>query len=189
MPYQPHKWCFADKTDVGLMALSRVEQVEGLTPWGERSPTCIKLQVVGNIDRLVYNNKKHYQSNRVLGAEYAKCGNMEDAQKLFATMPERNEVSWNSMIAGYSQHGNGEEALKLFWEMQQIGVKVNNFASASIVRACAGVTTLEQGKHIHADIAKIRLYSDVYLGSALVDMYAKCGNIEDARLVFNEMPE
>eukprot|EP01018_Ginkgo_biloba_P028281 Gb_00409 [translate_table: standard] len=122
-------------------------------------------------------------------AGYAKCGNMEDAQKLFETMPERNEVSWNSMIAGYSQHGNGEEALKIFWEMQRKGVKVNNFAYASIVRACASLMALEQGKQIHADIVKNGLYSDVYLGSALVDMYAKCGSIEDARLVFDEMPE
>eukprot|EP01018_Ginkgo_biloba_P024552 Gb_02603 [translate_table: standard] len=122
-------------------------------------------------------------------AGYAKCGNMEDAQKLFETMPERNEVSWNSMIAGYSQHGNAEEALKLFWEMQRKGVKVNNFAYASIGRACASLTALEQGKKTYADIVKTGLYSDVYLGSALVDMYAKCGSIKDARLVFDEMPE
>jgi len=133
--------------------------------------------------------KRNSFSWNIMIAGYAKCGSMEDAKWLFETMPDRNAVSWNSVIAGYAQQGDGEEALKLFSAMQCEGIEANQFAYASVLRACACSMALEQGKQVHADVFKRGLYSDVYLGSALVDMYAKCGNVEYAQRVFNEMPE
>eukprot|EP01018_Ginkgo_biloba_P001352 Gb_05293 [translate_table: standard] len=120
-------------------------------------------------------------------AGYAQNGHVDEALKLFQKMPERNVISWNSMIAGYSQNGYGEEALDLFRHMQVVGVKSNSETVASVLPACATLAALEQGKEIHEDIIKNGFQSDVFVGSALVDMYAKCGSIKNARDVFDKM--
>eukprot|EP01018_Ginkgo_biloba_P029573 Gb_20749 [translate_table: standard] len=120
---------------------------------------------------------------------YAKCGEMEDAREIFEEMPERNVVSWNAMIAGYVQNGDGEEALKLFSQMQLAGMRANHFTFASVLKVCASLTIQEQGKQVQAHVIKCRFDSDVFVGSALVDMYAKCGSIEDASTVFHELPK
>eukprot|EP01018_Ginkgo_biloba_P001833 Gb_01327 [translate_table: standard] len=119
---------------------------------------------------------------------YAQNGHVEDALKFFQTMPERSVVSWTAMIAGYAQNGHSEEALKLYEQMQQTGVKPNSKTFASVLPACSNTAALEQGMEIHEDIIKSGFQSDVFVGNALVDMYAKCGSIEHAQLVFDKMP-
>eukprot|EP01018_Ginkgo_biloba_P022103 Gb_10158 [translate_table: standard] len=119
---------------------------------------------------------------------YVKCMGLEFARQVFDEMPERDMVSWNSVIARYVQIGHGQEALHLFCEMQVAGMKPDQFTFASILGACASLTDLEQGKLFHACIIKSGLEFDVYIGNALVDMYAKCASIDDAYKVFNHMP-
>eukprot|EP01018_Ginkgo_biloba_P038787 Gb_40303 [translate_table: standard] len=118
---------------------------------------------------------------------YAKCGSVEAARLVFDKMPKRNEVSWNAMIAGYSQHGYNEEALILLYEMQQAGMKQDQYSFASILKACASLEAMEYGKQVHTCVVKTRFQSHVFVGSALVDMYAKCGNAKSARCVFDRM--
>eukprot|EP01018_Ginkgo_biloba_P002768 Gb_08745 [translate_table: standard] len=118
---------------------------------------------------------------------YAKCGSVEKARYVFDKMRRRNIVSWTAMIAGYAQNGHGEEALKLFQQMQLAGVKPNPKAFASVLPACANLVALEQGKEIHEDIIRSGFQSDVFVESALVDMYAKCGNIVKAHNLFDKM--
>eukprot|EP01018_Ginkgo_biloba_P036819 Gb_28171 [translate_table: standard] len=122
-------------------------------------------------------------------AGYAQNGNAEEALKLFQEMPERNTVSWNAMIAGYAQNGHSEEALKFFRQMQLAGVKPNSMTFASVLPAYASVAALEQGMEIHEEIMKSGFESDVFVGNALVDMYAKCGSMENARILFDKMPQ
>eukprot|EP01018_Ginkgo_biloba_P034522 Gb_08671 [translate_table: standard] len=122
-------------------------------------------------------------------AGYAQNGHVEKAFKLFQKMPERNNVSWNAMIAGYAQNGHGEEALKLFRQMQLAGVKPSSKTFAIVLRACAYLACLKEGKEVHEEIIRSGFQSDVCVGSALVDMYAKCGSIDNARNVFNKLPE
>ncbi|KAJ7515252.1 hypothetical protein O6H91_22G007900 [Diphasiastrum complanatum] len=137
--------------------------------------------------------KSGFQSDVVVGNTlvdmYAKCGCTEDARELFDNMSERNVVSWNAMIAGYAQNGLGKEALALFEQMKQEGVQPNNVTSVLLLKACASLAALEQGKQLHSEIIKRGFQSDVVVGSALVDMYAKCGCTEDAREVFDNMSE
>eukprot|EP01018_Ginkgo_biloba_P031744 Gb_11663 [translate_table: standard] len=120
-------------------------------------------------------------------AGYAHNGCLDEAMKFFQETPGRNVVSWTAMIAGYAQNGHFEEALKLFRQMQLENVKPDSETFASILPACASLAALEHGKEVHEDIIRIGFQSHVFLGSALVDMYAKCGSIEDARKVFDKM--
>ena len=119
----------------------------------------------------------------------SNSGEMEYAQYLFEEVPEQDTGSWNAMIASYAKHGNGEEALKLFCRMYKLNMKLDHFTFGSILSACAGVETLEQGKQVHSLIIKTTYESNVFVGSALVDMYVKCGSIDDACHFFELMPE
>ncbi|XP_057817148.2 pentatricopeptide repeat-containing protein At3g12770-like [Cryptomeria japonica] len=120
---------------------------------------------------------------------YAKCGSIDKAQTLFDTMPRRDVVSWNAMIAGYAQNGFAEEALKTFEQMQLAGVKADSTTFASILPACAKMGALEQGMNIHQSIKDRGILSDVVVATALVDMYAKCGSIDKAHELFDKMPQ
>eukprot|EP01018_Ginkgo_biloba_P032085 Gb_05883 [translate_table: standard] len=120
---------------------------------------------------------------------YAKFGNIVDARRVLDRMPERNVVSWNVMIAAYSRHGYNEEALSLFYQMQETGIQPNQFTFAGVLPACANLAALKQGKEIHEEIIRCGVQSNVYVGNALIDMYAKCGSIENARDIFDNMPE
>ncbi|KAJ7285387.1 hypothetical protein O6H91_05G047000 [Diphasiastrum complanatum] len=137
--------------------------------------------------------KSGFESDLIVGSTlvdmYAKCGCIEDARQVFNNMQERDVVLWNAMIAGYAQHGLGKEALDLYEQMKQEGVQPSNITYVVLLKACASIAALEQGKQLHADILKSGMESDEIIGSALVDMYAKCGHVEDARQVFNNMNE
>eukprot|EP01018_Ginkgo_biloba_P013166 Gb_21057 [translate_table: standard] len=118
---------------------------------------------------------------------YAKCGNIEKARNLFDKMHQRDAISWTAMIAGYLQNGQGVGAIKIFQQMQLAGVKPDSKTFATVLAACADLADLEQGMEIHRETIRCGLESDVFVGTALVDMYAKCGNTEKARHVFDKM--
>eukprot|EP01018_Ginkgo_biloba_P025618 Gb_32099 [translate_table: standard] len=120
---------------------------------------------------------------------YAKCRSLEDARQMFDQKPKQNTISWTSIIAGYSQAGYGEEALKLFSRMQWTAVHPDEATFASVLKACASLAALKQGKQIHTYMIRTGQELSIFAGSALLDMYAKCGSIDDAGQVFNEMPE
>eukprot|EP01018_Ginkgo_biloba_P001596 Gb_35886 [translate_table: standard] len=125
----------------------------------------------------------------ILLTMYAKCGSLVDARTVFEQMPNRNVVSWTVMITAYASHGQAEDALTLFYQMQRSGIQPNRFTFAGILPACADLSSLEQGKKIHEEIIRCGFQSDVFVGNALVDMYAKCSDIKNARHVFDIMPQ
>ncbi|XP_043719155.1 putative pentatricopeptide repeat-containing protein At5g13230, mitochondrial [Telopea speciosissima] len=120
---------------------------------------------------------------------YAKCEIMDDAVKLFVESPERNDVTWNTLIVGYVHLGYGEEALRLFSEMVNDLVQPTQTTFSSILRACANLTALEAGLQIHCLTVKTIFDKDTVVCNALIDMYAKCGSIKDARSIFDGMSE
>ncbi|KAM1207683.1 hypothetical protein COP2_008494 [Malus domestica] len=127
--------------------------------------------------------------NSIMNA-YSKAGLIGDAREVFDKMPERNVISWSCMIKGYVVCGAYKEALALFREMQKVdagGVRPNEFTMSSVLLACGRLGALEHGKWVHAYIDKSGMQIDVVLGTALVDMYAKCGSIEKAKVVFDNM--
>ncbi|KAJ4847510.1 hypothetical protein Tsubulata_029482 [Turnera subulata] len=120
---------------------------------------------------------------------YAKCGCTADARKGFDYLEEHDIVLWTSMIAGYVQNGENEEALSLYGRMLMEGILPNELTMASVLKACSSLAALDQGHQIHALVVKYSLNQEVSIGSALATMYAKCGSLKEATLVFRKMPE
>ncbi|KAG5563079.1 hypothetical protein RHGRI_005728 [Rhododendron griersonianum] len=120
-----------------------------------------------------------YVSNSLIDS-YGKCENVEDACKVFEECPFGDLASFTSMIAYYAQCGKGEEVLKLYIKMQDMELKPDPFVCSSLLNACANLSAYEQGKLIHVHILKFRFMSDGFAGNSLVNMYAKCGSVDDA---------
>lgn len=116
---------------------------------------------------------------------YCKCGSLSDARKVFDKLPQRSVVTWSAMIAGYAQSGQSEAALELFNELQQSGVVPNDVTFASLVKACSGAYI--PGKLIHGHFIEAYGEPDEFLGVSLIDMYAKCQSLADARRVFDRL--
>ncbi|KAG9135524.1 hypothetical protein Leryth_021965 [Lithospermum erythrorhizon] len=115
---------------------------------------------------------------------YCKCDKMNEAEKLHERMMVGTMVSWNAIISGFSSNEQSEEAQKFFLKMLEKGVTPDNFTYATVLDTCANLATVELGKQVHAQIIKQDLQSDVYITSTLVDMYSKCGLLQDSRLLF-----
>lgn len=118
---------------------------------------------------------------------YAKCGQIEEAYKMFDRMPERDLVSWNTIVAGFAQNGFAELALDLVTRMHEEGRRGDFITIVSILPAVANVGSLRIGKAVHGYAMRAGFDSIVNVSTALVDMYAKCGRVETARLVFDGM--
>lgn len=118
----------------------------------------------------------------MIGA-YADCGDLERARIFFEEMPERNVVSWNSMISSYTRYGKFEEALDLFSRMKFEGVDSDGYTYVSALSACSHLGALEFGSWVHS-LIEDWLNLAVTVGTALVEMYAKCGDVNRAFTVF-----
>lgn len=119
---------------------------------------------------------------------YARLGNMDRARGVFEDMPERNVYSWTAMVAGYVRNDMPEKALSVFRRMQREGVRPDEVALLSALSACARVGALELGCWIHDYASRNGLRMDkVSLANALIDMYAKSGDIDEAMEVFSGM--
>ncbi|XP_058106837.1 pentatricopeptide repeat-containing protein At2g02980, chloroplastic-like [Magnolia sinica] len=119
---------------------------------------------------------------------YAKCEEIGCARGVFDEISERNLIAWSAMISGYARVGLVNEAFGLFREMQKVGICPDEVMMVSIISACAKAGALDLGSWIHAFIDRSRIKLDLELSTALVNMYAKCGCIERAVEVFDEMP-
>ncbi|KAF8378262.1 hypothetical protein HHK36_029601 [Tetracentron sinense] len=122
-------------------------------------------------------------------AGYSLNGQLEEATELFEQIPKRNNISWNAIITGYVQNEHCDKVLEVFNEMLLSGETPNQFTFSSILRACASLASLEKGKNLHGKIIKLGIQYEVFVGTALTDMYAKSGDIESSKQVFDRMPE
>lgn len=120
---------------------------------------------------------------------YSKCGNPDDTRNMFDRFHGHDIVSWNTMIGAYAQDGQSKKALQLFGQMQREGVKPDKVSFLCILEAFSGEEALMDGKNMHACIARNGFESDLAIGTALVNMYGRCGSPEDARLIFDKMPK
>ncbi|KAJ6824842.1 putative LRR receptor-like serine/threonine-protein kinase [Iris pallida] len=148
-------------------------------------------QIHGRVLRLGYEHDGYVRNSLI--SMYTKCGKMEASSFVFSRSLHSfdgsvaKSIDWSSMIAGFVQNGRGEEALHLFFRMLQEGVSVDQYTLTSIASACSSAGILEQGKQVHACVEKLGYGIDVFLASAITDMYAKCGSLTDARKNFESM--
>ncbi|XP_073008377.1 pentatricopeptide repeat-containing protein At4g39530 [Typha latifolia] len=127
--------------------------------------------------------------NNVLIDLYSKCSRLGTARKLFDWMFARNLVSWTTMIVGYMQNSYDSEAMVLFLEMSQSGWRPDGFACTSILSSCGSLMDLQKGRQIHGYAIKANIESDEYVKNGLIDMYAKCSSLHEARDVFDVLAE
>ncbi|CAD6333069.1 unnamed protein product [Miscanthus lutarioriparius] len=116
---------------------------------------------------------------------YAKFGCLEKASAIFENIEERNVVSWNAMIANLAQNGAETEAFRLVIEMQKNGECPNSFTLVNLLPACSRVASVKMGKQIHAWSIRRSLMSDLFVSNALIDVYAKCGQLSLAQDIFD----
>ncbi|KAK9091446.1 hypothetical protein Sjap_024623 [Stephania japonica] len=120
---------------------------------------------------------------------YAKCGDSESSLQVFELMTERDQVTWNSMISAQVQSGHFLEALMLFQKMHTFGYKSDRYNLASALVACTGLAYVEMGEEVHGSMVRNFLDYEIITGSALVDMYSKCGHVDKARQAFEKLVE
>ncbi|EXB31957.1 hypothetical protein L484_013589 [Morus notabilis] len=155
---------------------------------------CIGLKSIRGVKRVCNYMAKNgfeldlYMRNRIL-LMHVRCGMMLDARKMFDGMPERNLVSWNTIIAGLVDCGEFVEAFRLFLIMWEEFSDGGSRIFATMIRASAGLGLVFPGRQIHSCALKMGVDQDVFVSCALIDMYGKCGRLEDAQFVFDELPE
>jgi pentatricopeptide repeat protein len=120
---------------------------------------------------------------------YSKCGDVDSARFLFDRMSDRTCVSWTVMISGYAEKGNMNEALTLFNAMEAAGDKPDLVTMLSLISGCGQIGALELGKWIDNYSISNGLKDNLMVCNAFIDMYAKCGSINDARELFYAIPE
>lgn len=118
---------------------------------------------------------------------YIKCGDMKDAFAAFSDITEPDDVAWTAMISGSVENSHNGYALTLYHQMRRSGWMPDEFILASLVKACSCLAALGQGRQIHAHALKMDLASDPFVGTSVMDMYAKCGSIEDSYKLFKRM--
>ncbi|GFQ01518.1 pentatricopeptide repeat-containing protein at2g34400 [Phtheirospermum japonicum] len=116
---------------------------------------------------------------------YSRCGEMGFARKVFDEMSNRDMVSWNSIISGYSRLGFAGEAVEVFGEMMEGGLEPDEMTLVSVLAACGDLGDLSLGRWIEEYVIEKGMELNSYIGSALINMYGKCGELESARRVFN----
>lgn len=152
------------------------------------------LTACGNLGRLKQGKEVHAKvvtsglcGNVVVESSlldmYGKCGSVDESRRVFDRMPRRNSVSWSALLGVYCQNGDFESVIELFREMEEADL----YCFGTVLRACAGLTAVRQGKEVHCQYVKRGGWRDVIVESALVCLYAKCGCVSFAYTIFMQM--
>ncbi|KAF6167016.1 hypothetical protein GIB67_041271 [Kingdonia uniflora] len=134
-----------------------------------------------------------YESDEVVSNSlidmYGKCKLLGDADWIFVEMPKRDIFSWNSIMSVHEQAADYDGTLKLFDRMRNAGVVPDIVSITTVLPACSHLAALVHGKEIHGHMIVNGYcgdFHDAYVGNAVMDMYAKCGSLNDAQLVFDK---
>lgn len=130
-------------------------------------------------------------SNAYVGSSlitlYGKCGELDNAYKVFHEMPTRTVVSWTAIIYGFAQEWQVDVCMELFSMMRYSTLEPNDFTFTSLLSACTGSGALEQGRSAHCQIIHMGYDSYLHIANALISMYSKCGSVPDAFYIFDNM--
>ncbi|KAI8551738.1 hypothetical protein RHMOL_Rhmol06G0209700 [Rhododendron molle] len=153
------------------------------------------LTALGNLGRLRQGKEMHakvvvagFRGDVVVESSlvdmYGKCGVVEESRRVFDRMAHKNSVSWCALLGGYCQKCDFDTVIELFREMEEVDL----YSFGTVLRACAGLAAIRQGKEVHCQYLRKGDRRDVIVESALVDLYAKCGCIDFAYSIFELMP-
>ncbi|XP_031283063.1 putative pentatricopeptide repeat-containing protein At1g69350, mitochondrial [Pistacia vera] len=120
---------------------------------------------------------------------YSKCGLVNLACTVFYGIQQKSVVTWNSMICGFSQNGFSVEAINLFRQMYLNSLQMDEVTFLGVLQACSNLGHLKKGKWVHQMLICYGIRKDIYIDTALTDMYAKSGDLQTAQRVFNSMSE
>ncbi|XP_020086185.1 pentatricopeptide repeat-containing protein At1g11290, chloroplastic-like [Ananas comosus] len=120
-------------------------------------------------------------------AMHSRFHEFDEASSVFSKASNQGTIAWNNMIAGYSYHGLIENALSLFRLMKLNNVDADSVTLLTLLQACRKVSSLSYLMRVHAFISKLGFESDVLIGSSVVNLYAKCGELRTARQFFDGM--
>lgn len=121
--------------------------------------------------------------------KHLSMGEIDFARKVFDGMPKPSVFLWNAMIRAYSWHGPFYQAVELYHDMlSSCAIKPNKFTFPFVLKACSSLLALDEGKEIHEYVKRIGLESDLFVSTALIDMYMKCGCLDESCAVFDVMP-
>ncbi|KAG4921285.1 hypothetical protein JHK84_050156 [Glycine max] len=129
-----------------------------------------------------------YTANNLI-TSYAKCTELNSAHQVFDEMPHRDTVSWNAIISAFASSGDLDTTWQLLGAMRRSTHAFDSRTFGSILKGVAYVGKLKLGQQLHSVMLKVGLSENVFSGSALLDMYAKCGRVDDGYVVFQSMPE
>ncbi|KAJ0248851.1 Pentatricopeptide repeat-containing protein [Hirschfeldia incana] len=125
-----------------------------------------------------------YASNNLIST-YARCGSLEQARKVFDTMPQRNVVSYNALYSAYSRNqSHASHAFALITRMESESLKPNSSTFTSLVQVCALLENVVMGSLLHSQIIKLGFLDNVVVQTSVLGMYSSCGELESARRVF-----
>lgn len=182
----------------GLLTLETFEKMQSEGIHSDSAIYSCVLQSAGLIRALVEGKLVHDQIVRhgletdvIVGSAiidmYNKCGTLDDGFKVCKGLPKQDLVSWSTMIAGYIQHGSCHLAFQLFEQLQREKLKPDIVMFTCMVNACGSMKAIKQGKCLHDQIVRIDFYADESLAIGLIDMYAKCGHLEEAVNLFHRL--
>eukprot|EP00250_Pteridium_aquilinum_P034760 c8059_g1_i1 orf=209-763(+) len=119
---------------------------------------------------------------------FASYGTLLEANLVFCTIPKPSVYTWHAIISAHAAHGQSDGVLELYYKMQQDGVGLNKYVFPCVIKACSTLGALQHGKCMHDNIVRNAVECDSVIGCALLDMYARCGSLEEARNVFDNLP-
>ncbi|XP_042514880.1 pentatricopeptide repeat-containing protein At1g14470 [Macadamia integrifolia] len=160
------------------MAADWNSMVSGFWRWGHEVEACQLFDLMP---------EKNVISWTAMVSGYSKHGDMMKAQKFFEEMPEKTVVSWNAMLSGYVQNGFVEEALRLFRDMVDAGIQPDEITWVTIISSCSARGDPRLAESLVGSLDQRLIHLNVFVKTALLDMYAKCGSIGTARRIFDEM--
>ncbi|KAK0607572.1 hypothetical protein LWI29_016884 [Acer saccharum] len=174
------RWCHGYVLRIGLEGWDSIcnAMIDMYMKCGKQESACRIFDGMSNKTVVSWNS---------LIAGFVRNGDVESAWGIFEEMPEKDLVSWNTVLGAYMQESMFEEAIELFRVMEREGITADRVTMVAVASACAYLGALDVAKWIYTYIKKSEIHCDMQLETALVDMFARCGDPQSAMQVFNKM--
>ncbi|KAG9457243.1 hypothetical protein H6P81_001751 [Aristolochia fimbriata] len=120
---------------------------------------------------------------------YSRCGDLKTARRVFDGMPDRNMHSWNILISSFVNDSAYNEALSLFTSFLETGLLPDAYTLPALFKACGGMVNIALGRMLHVSAIRLGFEDHVVVASSILDMYAKCGSLDEATQLFGDMTQ